>query len=318
MAVRIYACGGAACNLGSEFIQLNQSPNVAEVKTCFIDTSLSNLRDVPVKEENIFLLEDTDGSGKLRRSNSDKITESVKSIIHKFSPESLNIVLFSLSGGSGSVFSPLIIKELLQRGETVVSIVIGSEESKISIENTINTLKSLDTISRKHVNKPIVVSYWYNSKENSRKANDTGILQTITSLLVLTAKDNRELDTADISNFFNFDKVSSVKEGLSLLYITSKEEEAMKVEFPIAVASLFSNEEKSATALTPEYSCAGYPASNILKDTDLHFIIAQNELKSIYGKLTKRLSEFNETSGARQQAISLGGSEEANSDGLVL
>ena len=100
MTVRIYACGVGACNLGSEFIQLTQSPNVAEVKTCFIDTSLSNLRDVPVKEENIFLLEDTDGSGKLRRSNSDKITESVKSIIHKFSPEDLNIVLFSLSGGS--------------------------------------------------------------------------------------------------------------------------------------------------------------------------------------------------------------------------
>ena len=316
--MKLYLCGGASCNIGKTIYNTKEAPGFANIEPCFIDTSLSNLMDMSEKidEKDTYILEGVDGSGKWRKENASDISDNIKAALHKFPPRDINVVMFSLSGGSGSVFGPLIVKELLDKNQTVVCVVIGSEESKISVENTVKTLQSLDHISRKQCGKPVVLSLWHNSKTTTRQANDNSIKQTITALSILASRENQELDTADVANFIGFDKVTSVKEGISLLYITSKEEEAAKVEYPITVASLFSKASSSIDGLTPEYACAGYPTSDVLKDNDLHFIISQYDVKNIFSKLSKRLEEFNESSSARIASASLGG--EADRDtGLV-
>lgn len=207
-----------------------------------------------------------------------------------------------------------MLKELLENDRTVVCVVVGSEESKITIENTIKTIQSLDAISRR-VGKPVVVSYWHNGPEASRVKNDTDMRQTITALAILASKQNAELDTTDVANFINFNRVTTVKEGLSLLYVTSKEEEAAKIEHPIAIASLMSKVGEIPSSFSPEYSCIGYPTADVLKDTDLHFVISQHDVKGLFDRLNKRLKEYEQASSARLPSESLGG--DVSNDGMV-
>ena len=317
--IKLYLCGGASCNIGKQIYDIKAADGFANIESCFIDTSLSNLLDTnsKIQEKDTYILEGVDGSGKWRKENAEDIKNNIKAILHKFTPTDMNIVMFSLSGGSGSVLGPLLVKELMSKNQTVVCVVIGSEESKISVENTVKTLQSLDHISRNQVRKPIVVSLWHNSKQTPRHENDSAIKQTITALSILASRENHELDTADVANFINFDKVTTVKEGISLLYITSKEDEAIKVEYPIALASLYSKHGSHFDNLTPEYACVGYPIHEVLKDNDLHFVISQFDIKNVFTKLSKRLEEFNESSSARIASTALGGELDRDID-LVL
>lgn len=315
--VRLYLAGGMAANVGFPFYKAPQVTGFADIQACFIDTSLSNIRDKvgkDIKDEDIFVLDDVDGSGKLRSSNAGKIQENIKSIIHKYPPEDVNIVLFSLSGGSGSTTGTLLMKELLEKNQTAIAVVVGSEESKITIENTVKSLQSLDHVSRM-VHKPVVTAMYHNCKDTPRKTNDAAITQLINALSILCSKENKELDTADVANFINHQKVTSVQEGISFLYVTSARDEAEKVEYPISAASLYTSADVTQATITPEYSCVGFTSSEILQGEELHFVISQSDVKVTFDKLNKRLGEFTESSSARVTSNSLGG--EANESGLV-
>lgn len=315
--VRLYLAGGMAANVGFPFYKVSQSTGFADINACFIDTSLSNIRDKvgkEIKDEDIFVLDDVDGSGKLRSSNAGKIQENIKSIIHKYPPEDVNVVLFSLSGGSGSTTGTLLMKELLEKNQTAIAVVVGSEESKITIENTVKSLQSLDHVSRM-VHKPIVVAWYHNCKDTPRTTNDKAMTQLINAVSILCSKENKELDTADVANFINHQKVTSVQEGISFLYVTSDREQAEKIEYPISSASLYTSVDAPQANVTPEYSCVGFTNKDIIQGDELHFIITQSDVKTTFDKLNKRLEEFTESSSARVTSSSLGG--EANESGLV-
>lgn len=318
--IRVYGCGGAGFNLISPFYgEEAKTEGFADLKCCFIDTSLSNIalnNKVKVKEEDVYILEGVDGSGKKRDTNYHSLADNAKHILRKFQPAEMNIVVSSASGGSGSVISNIIAKELLSANHPTIMIIVGSEESKITIENTVKTLQSIDTISRKHLDKPIVVSYFHNSKEHTRAKNDAAVRQTITALSILCSRQNAELDTADVANFIDFSKVTSVQSGITFLYLTSKEDEAAKIEYPISIASIFSEVGKTAPSLAPEYSCAGYVAAKVLEGGDLHFITSQHEVQSIYTRLNKRLEDFKESASARVSTQALNGN--ADDNGIVL
>lgn len=100
--VLLLGAGGAATNIISTHYGIQQSEGFAEIHTCFADTSLSNVRDkigTKIKEEDVYIIEGGDGSGKLRQYNSSEITKNIKPILHKFKPEDFNILVFSASGG---------------------------------------------------------------------------------------------------------------------------------------------------------------------------------------------------------------------------
>jgi hypothetical protein len=96
--IRIYGCGGAGTNIAQQFFGLEEDPNFAEIKTTIIDTSRSNLHG-GIPDEACFILPDVDGSGKVRKENHEEIAKSIKPILVKHQPESLNIVVFSTAGG---------------------------------------------------------------------------------------------------------------------------------------------------------------------------------------------------------------------------
>nr|DAN24596.1 MAG TPA: tubulin [Caudoviricetes sp.] len=316
--IRFYGASGCGINLALPYVKLDSRDGYADVHTCFIDTSLSNLpKDGSVKEEQAFIFEEIDGSGKLRSTNYHEISKNIKAMVLKFPPMDVNLVAFSASGGSGNIIGSLLIKELLEKGETVIALVVGSEESKITTDNTIKSLQSLDTISRK-IGKPIVIAYVHNSAENPRSHNDRLMHVVINSLSLLASRENRELDTCDVANFVEFSKVTEVKEGLSLLYIESSVEKAATIDYPISAASLMHEYGATPSELEPEYSTVGYPIHPVLKEGDLHFIISQGHVQDIFNNLKKRLQRYEESAVAKPKTEALAGkNSQVEDDGMV-
>lgn len=308
---RIYACGGAGVNLG-------QRISNEAVQPCFIDTSLSN-RTEALDQDLCYFIEDLDGSGKNRRENYSTISKEVDAVLERFAPGDFNIVLFSAAGGSGSVIGPLVLKALLEQKATAVAVVVGADDSAISVNNTINTLKSLESVSVM-VGEPAVIVYHENTSGVPRKVIDDEVEFVLHALAELTSQQNRELDTQDLTNWIQYHKVSPVRPQLSALSIFDNRAEAAKQLEPISVASLYANPDKDNPFGSPHYATVGYPRDGRMELAEqLHFVINVADVEETFNHLTERQSDLNKTYGSyRQRKAMVDVDDDLTGDGMVL
>jgi len=317
--LRLYGAGGAGTNIIGSWYEMDgrNAPGTALCKIAFADTSRSNL-PAEVDDSKVFLLADKDGSGGVRRENHVDIGRNVPALLQQHPPGDVNVVVFSSSGGSGSVFGPLIVKELLAGGHPVVVITIGSEESAIRRQNTLNTLKSLDNIARQ-TGVPVVTAYFHNSPDTKRSAVDTRCRYILATLAVLASRQNRELDMADLSNWLNFPKVTAVEAQLSLLHVYNNVADVDAASNPISIASLLKDADQPHYTVMPEYSTTGFPREKIDSFDQLHFVITVDGIRTIDKMLNEKLGDAHKQVGARVKHDPIvKNTDKVTDDGLVL
>lgn len=319
--MNLFLLGGAGANIGNQFLKQNgrKEEGYTDIVTYFVDTSRSNLsKDIP--EENIYLFEGLDGSGKKRDSNYKTISESTQDILHRFKPADINVVVCSCGGGSGSVLGPIIVSELLNRGEAVVVILIGSTGSKIETENTLKTLKSYDVISNKR-EMPVVAFYRENSAEKTRSQVDTEVKTAIVMLAAIFSGDNRELDSSDLKNFLNYPKVTSYKPCLSQMDFFSGKIGLNKGEVPYSLVSLIDNDTHADVDIPVEYQAVGFLSEAASKGMNfarpIHAIILGGVFHGIVERLNQRLKYFEDNRKAVIEK-SISGNEDSTDEGLIL
>jgi|SRR5690606_18709245 len=316
--MRLYGCGGGGVNIAKNYVNAKKPrPGIAEIFTSFIDTSRSNTVDVP-NQDDVFVLPDLDGSGKIRAENHEAIAMMVPKILKDHAPCDLNVVIFTGAGGTGSVAGPLIMAELLRRGQNAVAVVIGSQESAITSDNTFKTLKSLDHISRVGEH-PVVMYYLNNDRDVKRSDVDKEATFVISSLAVLGSRQNREMDSKDLSHWINFSKSTSVSSQLAMLKVFDSADQ-VDAEAPecFSMASLLVNEDETQPKTMPQYSSAGYyrPGTDI--ENNLFFCIETDSLKPIMAKLGKISEQVEESKNARVEGPSIVSSKDKVTGMLVL
>jgi hypothetical protein len=318
----IYCAGGTGINIGSHFLKFKNetNPGFCEIQTVFIDTSKSNL-DRSVSNENTYLVENLDGSGKVRAENHKEIGECVLDILQIYKPGDINFVISSGSGGSGSVIAPSIVQELLARAIPVIVINVGSTDSRIELENTIKTLKSYDAIAQMR-KMPVNSLYYENSKSTPRSEVDKQVQSAIVLLAALFSKQNKELDSSDLNNWLNYSKVTSFEPHLSKIDVFGTE---IKVERPvsvISVATLTTEGDNTSTGTNVEYQCVGYADKSVMNSiaitNPVHIAILDGVFSEIIKRLTKTLGEFDEAKKARIQKSSiLSDKDRPTTNGLI-
>lgn len=317
--VRLYACGGAGINLAKEWAgEVQTEVGVANVKPCYVDTSRVNLIE-GIDDSNSYILPDLDGSGKVRRENNEAIFAEVPRILLDHAPTEFNVVIFSASGGTGSVAGPLLVAELLKRDQNVVSVVVGSDESAITARNTFNTLKSLDHIAG-NAEAPVVMYYIHNERDLKRSDIDRQVRHVLVSLNYLASRQNKELDTKDIHHWLNYNKSTEIDPSLALLKVHTEVAECEKQsDDAFSLASVLKNEDESQPKLNPAYACAGYYREGVRNPHNLFFAIETKGLSPILDRLQKLAATNDEHKTARKQGPSFKGNNDKVSDtGLVL
>lgn len=320
--LRIYCTGGAGINIGSIYADVVDELGVALTHAVYVDTSRSNLTRAGIdKDELTFLLKDVDGSGKVRRDNHEAIAKNIKQLVQQHPPMDFNVVVFSASGGSGSVFGPLILQELLNRKLPAIAVVIGSNESAITAQNTVNTLKSLESVA-KRAEVPVVMHYSENTSDIKRSDVDHRARVMIGAIAYLTSGENSEMDTRDVLNWVQFHHTTKVGPCLATVEFYSHAEDANKTVNPISIASLYASPDNQDLTAVPEYHTTGYPLNDIeiLHSTPgIHYVISNEEVPDIYKHAQAVLNEIDERRNARVKQESLiDASDDVSDTGLVL
>lgn len=321
--LRIWGCGGAGINIANNFDGMTPMENGAEYSVTYVDTSRSNLNAKGITG-NCMVIDNVDGSGKVRRENADVIGQSIRKVLLNNDSELLNVIVYSATGGSGSVFGPLLHKELLMRDENVVSLVIGTENSAIEIQNALNTVKSLDSIASR-CDRPVVTSYFHQSPGITRSDIDNNVRSYVCALSILISNKNEELDTADIRNFLDYSRVTDEEPVLSHLDIISSVDDVPEG----AISSATILDSKSSDTRLPyqvDYQCVGYgkvdeivvaDEGNSGKPQGVYYLVSPG-FDSHHSELETKVRKMEERKAARTRSKRIYDSSEVNGDDLVL
>ena len=221
--------GGAGVNIVADVAKRlsKLEDGFSNVTHRFIDTTDKTIQAYPDLKEDFYKVEASssldnsmDGMAGERKNTSaaNDMNMSVRKFLDKGLPQNKNdyyILVASASGGSGSVLLPLLLKAMLEKDYTIMVVVVGDSSNLLSLNNTINTLTSLQAIA-KATKKAVSVVYYNNtfngvtSPITEKKVNDKIFkMLSIVSMFVSGAIQN--IDHQDMNNFFRPDKYASFR-----------------------------------------------------------------------------------------------------------
>lgn len=314
--LRIFGCGGAGINLVSHYFGKESTAGTALLEPALIDTSRSNLKGRKIDEDATYLVEGLDGSGKIRSENYDEINKTIKQILVQIPPGDFNLVVFSASGGSGSVLGPLLIKHLNEKKLPSIAIVVGTDESTIAAENTLKTIKSLELVA-KNSGLPVIMSFHKNDLTSRRSDTDRAVWSVISCLSILASGENMEMDYQDLKHWIQYTKVNGGRSQLATMHVATSAEHMKRITGPLSVASLYSSPDQEHLATSADYQSVGYSDLSATDFDQVHFVIGVNDLQRIGQDLKTQVNSMLEERGARVDVNTLLEDDESDGD-LVL
>jgi len=340
----VHFCGGAGLNLAHVLETkglYKQGSGFCEVIPRYIDTSESNIRKL--KKDNFWRVSSKNvatnqihGSGSERRTNFAVIGANLeeylttygymKKVIGEF-----HIVIFSASGGTGSILGPLLVTNLRKNDIPVVAIVIGDSSNGLSCKNTLNTIASLDAMAKRVAKKPFTIAYMNNfavdgktSLERENTVNES-IYTMLTTLSLFMSGSNDDIDTKDMVNFVSPDEYSTIKIAPALYSISIFTNDKI-VNDPTAVnllgRTLTVADESHTMELTLLHHKHGTIAESNVIDvigevTPLHILLSGECLNAEHKTLTNTVAEY-ETIMNSITSTELLGAGEDDLDGMIL
>jgi len=268
-----------------------------------------------VKSDNIFVLENIDGAGKDRSKTYEHFKDIADDVVIKFKPSpSLNVVVSSLSGGSGSIIAPLVTKELIRQGHNTIVIAIDSKHSVKELDNTIKAFQTYKSISN-GIKKAISIFYIENS---NRKESDNKAVWFINLLSLLVNKEQtEEFDTTDLTNFINFDRVTDNAPTVSILEVNENETITPEKNTTIVSSILLTTDKHSVIKpVVPEYLSTCVVTDPQYKNEDIRVDNILGKLSIIVDEMERQHKEHKDNKKVNKfKELEVQGS---NSDDVVL
>ena len=240
--IKLIGIGGAGTNIvGNISKPLSDLGNgFSNIEVDYIDTSLANIKKFEYNADNFHLIksinvgEEISGSASERRENAKHIVEGIREFINKkaYTDKRLAtyyILVASASGGSGSTAVAILAKHLLEKNLPVIVVLVGDSATEQSMTNTINTLASMDSVS-KMTRKPLSMIYHDNASvkesglSSKLEAVDKSIFKHISVLSAFLSGDPSALDQKDLAAFIDQSILTTTKvlPGLYSLDVFSK------------------------------------------------------------------------------------------------
>lgn len=323
--MNVYGCGGTGINIAKHVAARStefDSDAFAEREIYYIDTSVSNLGSFSRNDPNVYTYDGVDGAGKNRKHVGEVVMEHVNDVLLKFKPADINIVIASNSGGSGGVIAASLMSELLARDESVILLAVNSYEDKSAVSNVEKSMKSYESISRLR-RRPIVAGIFENGDESEVAVNKR-VSDTVVMLAALFSKNNEGMDTQDLRNWLNYDKVTDFEPGFVSLLVQIGEVRRSKEHHLIASAVLAADRElHKSYGFVVGYQKVGYfnvtNAVGMLSKEPVNYLIYDGLIDNMFKKLTTLVKELDEESRARTSKRSfLNGSEKIEGNGVML
>jgi hypothetical protein len=320
-------CGGAGINIGKLLRTSKLNDRVAEASYLALDASGNNPipKELNIPLERVAVSGDAstlaNGSGKVRATNYEAAQPFVNDALTKHTPGTFNVVVFSGSGGSGSILGTLVIRWLKQNGYKFIAIIINDHTSTIEMENAVKTMTGLAVQTQPNfLNAAIPHIEFKNTPDKTRGEIDRAVVNRITTLSLFATGKNEEQDLQDVLNVLDYSNAYKVPAALSRISFFDNPDN-YKGPAPVAVVSLFSSSSdiKACFEGTHIRSTGVFAPGTILPEgvTQMHMILDHGEghkkLESESEDLEKR-SVTTRTTYVAQKDMSKG----ADTNGIPL
>jgi len=336
----MHYCGGAGINIGRDINRnlTELGDGFCKITAKYLDTSGNNVsenEDLWKINTATFAGPAVSGSGGERRTNAGIINTSVSEYLDKNKllvsvTGVFHIVVFSGSGGSGSVIGPILISKLRARGVPVLGVMVGDSSNGLCCKNTLNTISTLDHMAKVSVKKPITIIYYNNmaadgSTHLAKEAVVNNMCYNALAIMsMFLSGANEDIDTKDMTNFLAPDNYTSVTVPDSLYCITFHDNDNQKCNDGVinligrTLTAPGKNGDMKLTLLQHKYGKVISP--NVIEkmsDTlPVHAVLVGNLLSSEHSRLTHTVSEYDAISAAIKTE-DLCGTTEAGDDGLI-
>lgn len=232
----IYAVGGTAIKILNRYLKEGKNGKFVDTVVGFDSSDADNVVDGLYPLER---LEGAHGSGGNRRTHADKWGDFSKSMLAKYAPNKVNIVVFSTGGGTGASLGPWMVRRMLERKIPVLALVIGDSSSFNERVNTVDTLGSL--YNQTKLGHPVLFSYIENTEDTTHGENNAVACARIDNALMMFNLENDSIDEQDIKNFFYYTDIVQADPIMSQLTFLHHDTLATYKSKPVAAISLFAN-----------------------------------------------------------------------------
>lgn len=209
--VTLMAAGGCGINLTRLVMQSVSAQDVDHFLR--VDTSIANV----VGDEVVHIIANGDGGGKVQRRNLEEIQKNI-SHFEALPDSDVYILVFGLSGASGSVLGTLFTEHLLDKGKIVVPVIVADAASEIDSANALRALKSLKNFSSDHYLPTILAE---NKGDGQRHQVDAYLRDQIIGLINILKWPTMEVDRNDRLTWLNPVAAVDVDTSIHMLYIDS-------------------------------------------------------------------------------------------------
>lgn len=322
--LNIYGCGGGGSKIVHRICSNSKSePHLAQLRPFYFDTSKSDVSDLSFDQDaSVYMLADADGSGSDRASLVPKIREHVANVVPGIDHSDVSIIVFTGAGGSGNIYGTCIAAELAEKGRSFICLFNTDDESEKWAKNSLDTLKTLAGQSRRlEVPFPIsIVDCDTESEENEE------FFEIVSRLRLLCSGRNQRLDTADLRNFFQYNRVTNGPNEPVQLFINDVTAGAVRDTAEAMAIAYEGHKSISSVVLKKDpdqkvpikslYGCIGILPEKYSKDV-VSFSLTYSANEALMKTLEKRLQEFEVLKKKLPTSHTMVKEGEANSDGFV-
>ena len=217
-SITVYACGGTGINMVRSLLRDEPYLRENDVTIVRLDSSDSNILEGE-SHQMVVPKDAVSGAGKIRETIVNHAQNFVSNATQQvLKPSDINMVVFSASGGTGSVVGPLLIRKLANRGKQTVAFVVSGYESELDIQNSIKTIQSLDKICNAgNIYLPIQLFDNYFGRQNV----DVTLPHRLNVTIQMLIQETREIDASDRINWLNGAKTSNAESGLKSMHVVA-------------------------------------------------------------------------------------------------
>jgi len=241
-----------------------------------------------------FLEQEKRGSGKDRSTNNARIAAALPMLFKNAPPSRFNILVCSVTGGSGNMFAYHLAKQLLEHpGLGVMLCLMGNDSDIAQATSCLKVLKTFDNLASQS-GRHIGATWVYNDPARTEVETDQIWQKQIYLLAEVFGRPCGRLDSEDRQNFLDHGKFSGHEPALGRIVPKSADfdlvVEGQEVTSAASVITLFPEGGQCVTPVHTTYHATG-TTDSLAQHGMVHLLNLYGGFDSVYANCERKLQD---------------------------
>lgn len=311
LSVAVLFAGGFAVNQAISLEKAGYFDSSDNLDYMLFDGSDSNASKAMLDAGKALLVPGTTGQGKKRAKNVKQYLDFVAENVSRVPDADLYLIVYSLSGGSGSVLGPEMNRRLMSKGKNTINIVLSTDDSREDVKNTFNTLTGLAN-NVKQLNRPIHFML-EESSSGKRSDLDAMIQEHIVNASNICAHQHLGLDANDVNSWLDYQQ-HDIEPQLTMIERFDDTESLEQLNGSvITILSLLTDQDNTVPKVGAVFNTDGISTVN---DKDVHFVTTTKNIDALRRKIEEEHKRYQSVAEGLNVKDSFGSSD-MESNGMV-